>query len=201
MVMASTLYHAHAFVDGGYLRELARGSDQPLVNPRMLANNIVFDNQVQTWGSVEAAGRSTALARVIYYDARPDVDEEVPAHLLAYWDAIELLNDTELGFGSLRGGTKRRPPRQKAVDTLLAVDMLVGAFSRLFQVAILVAGDADFVPVVNEVRRRGVMVTVAASERSMSLDLRRSADRFIAVGPELEARWFPPLQVNGKTWR
>lgn len=201
MVMASTLYHAHAFVDGGYLRELARASDQPLVNPRVLANNIVFDNRVQTWGTVETSGRSTTLARVIYYDARPDADEEVSADLLAYWDAIELLNDTELGFGSLRGGTKRRPPRQKAVDTLIAVDMLVGAFSRLFQVAVLVAGDADFVPVVNEVRRRGVMVAVAASERSMSPDLRRAADRFVAIGPGLETRWFPPLDLNGKTWR
>lgn len=199
--MASTLYHAHAFVDGGYLRELARNREQPLINPRTLANNVVFDSRVQTWGTVETSGRSTTLARVIYYDARADEYSDTPKDLFEYWNAIELLNDTELGFGSLRGGTKRRPPRQKAVDTLIAVDMLVGAFSRLFQVAILIAGDADFVPVVNEVRRRGVMVAVAADERSMATDLRRAADRFVPIGPGLEAKWFPPLEVDGRMWR
>src|SRR5688500_6189105 len=187
MVMASTLYHAHAFVDGAYLRQLARAAGLPLANPRLLANNVAFDNRLQSWGAVESAGRTTALTRVVYYDARPDDDAEAPTELREYWSEIELLNDTELGFGSLRGGTKRRPPRQKAVDTLIAVDMLVGAFSRLFQVAILIAGDADFVPLVNEVRRQGIMVAVAASETSMSQDLRRSADRFFPVGPGLDA--------------
>src|SRR5207253_5397539 len=80
----------------------------------------------------------------------------------------ELLPDTHLGFGSLRGGTGKKPPRQKGVDTLIAVDMLVGAFEKLFSVAILAAGDADFVSVVLEVRRRGVMVIVTASATSIS---------------------------------
>jgi uncharacterized LabA/DUF88 family protein len=92
------------------------------------------------------------------------------------------LNDTELGFASVRGGTRKRPPRQKGVDTLIAVDMLVGAFTQLFSVAILVAGEADFVPVVNEVKRRGVMIVVAAAnDGSLSDDLRRAADRFYSI--------------------
>jgi uncharacterized LabA/DUF88 family protein len=63
--------------------------------------------------------------------------------------------------------------------------MLVGAFTGLFSVAVLVAGDADFVPVVNEVKRRGVMVVVAAapSDGSLSDDLKRAADRFYAIEP------------------
>lgn len=194
------LYHAHCFVDGAYLRRLADEAQAPWVNPRTLANNIVISDEVQSWGrSYRDHSDASVLTRVIYYDARPDEDATVNAILREYWDAVELLPDTELGFGSLRGGIKRGPPRQKGVDTLVAVDMLVGAFTRMFSIAVLVAGDGDFVPVVNEVRKRGVMVVVAAEKR-VSSDLRRSADRFYEIGPSLSSPRFPPLEVNGRTW-
>lgn len=193
-------YHAHTFVDGAYLRELARKAEHHLVNPRVLANNLVSTTEVQSWCATPTTMSNVVLARVIYYDGRPSEEEELSAELRAYWDAIELLPDTELGFGSTRRGTRRRPPRQKGVDTLIAVDMLVGAFTQLFPVAVLVAGDADFVPVVNEVRRRGVMVVVAAEEQSVANDLRRAADRFIAIGPRLEATRFPAFNYHGREW-
>ena len=90
-----------------------------------------------------------------------------------YWRAIKLLPDTQIGFGALRG----RPRRQKRVDGLIAVDMMVGAFTNLFEVAILIAGDSDFVPVVDEVRRRGIMVVVAGVQESLAAELGRAADR------------------------
>jgi uncharacterized LabA/DUF88 family protein len=128
------------------------------------------------------------LARTTYYDGRPDDDAAISEDLRNYWAAIELLSDTQLGFGSTRGGTNRRPPRQKGVDSLIAVDMLVGAFTNLFSVAVLVAGDADFVPVVNEVKRRGVMVVVAGATSpaavSISDELRRAADRYYPLDPQ-----------------
>ena len=86
----------------------------------------------------------------------------------------------------------KRKARQKGVDTLIAVDMLVGAFSGLFDVAVLVAGDADFIPVVEEVRRRGAMVAVAGVSTSVSGDLRRVADRYI----ELDSQWVTPMTVE-----
>ena len=100
-------------------------------------------------------------------------------------------------MGVVRGGTKRRPPRQKGVDTLVAVDMLVGAFTQLFSVAVLLAGDADFVPVVNEVRRRGVMVVVAGERKSIADDLVRAADRFVEIDPN---GTFPPMQKDSRIW-
>jgi uncharacterized LabA/DUF88 family protein len=194
-------YHAYGFVDGGYLRELARKANHPLVNPRLLVNNVVFQPEVQSWCARRTAQDNVVLARVTYYDGRPDKEQELNPGLREYWEAVELLPDTELGFGSTRTGTRRRPRKQKGVDTLIAVDMLVGAFTQLFPIAILVAGDADFVPVVNEVRRRGVMVVVAADEPSMSDSLRRAADRFVVIGPGLESARFPALSVGGKEWQ
>jgi uncharacterized LabA/DUF88 family protein len=111
---------------------------------------------------------------------------------------VELLADTHLGFGFLRGNRPERL-RQKGVDTLLAVDMLVGAVDKLFQIAILVSGDADFIPVVREVSRRGVLIVIAAEVSSVSEDLRRCADRFVPIGPRVPS-WFPPLQIDERTW-
>ena len=88
--------------------------------------------------------------------------------------------------------------RQKGVDTLMAVDMLVGAFSGLFDIAVLVAGDADFVPVVEEVKRRGVMVAVAGVRSSLADDLLRAADRFIDM--KQSDQFFPTMRVSGRTW-
>ncbi len=70
--------------------------------------------------------------------------------------------------------------------------MLVGAFSGLFDIAVLVAGDGDFTPVVEEVRRRGVMVVVVAVSESLSDDLRRVADRFV----EIDSQWLTPMKVE-----
>ena len=195
-------YHAHAFVDGAYLRRLAKDKGWELPNPRLLSKAIVDSPEVQEWANAPTTYRGTSLTRIVYYDARPDADEDAPDALREYWRAIELLKDTHLGFGSLRGGTKRRAPRQKGVDTLIAVDMLVGAFTGLFKVAVLIAGDADFVPVVREVQRRGSMVVVAAHELSLSGDLRRAADRVVMIESDKKPDWVKPLKGDGgKTWQ
>ncbi len=193
-------YHAHGFVDGAYLRQLALSADCDLVNPRQLVRNIVQDNRLQMWARFDVSERTTVLTRVTYYDASPEEESEIPAGLVAYWNAVELLPSTDLGFGTLRGRSRRRPRRQKGVDTLLAVDMLVGAFTDIFSVAILVTGDADFVPVVNEVRRRGVAVAVAAEASTLAEDLKRSADLYLAIGPQLEASKFPPMKGDPDQW-
>jgi len=54
---------------------------------------------------------------------------------------------------------------------------MVGSFTNLFHVAILVTGDSDFVSVVNEVRRRGVMVVVAGVQRKASGSGKRQGKR------------------------
>ncbi len=149
---------AHVFVDGASLRKRAQEFDRELVNPRKLADALV--QRLQDWAAIPSSGANTVLGRVTYYDAKPDDGTTTAPELAEYWSAVELLPDTQLGFGALRG-LNRKTPRQKGVDTLIAVDMLVGAFSGLFDVAVLVASDADFVPVVEEVKRRGVMVAVA----------------------------------------
>ena len=114
-------FFAHAFVDGAYLRKLAKDNKKPLVDPSKLVRKIVQHPNIRSW----CALNDIILARVVYYDAKPDDDLEINQELRDYWKTVELQPDTELGFGSTRGGTKKKPPRQKGVDTLIPVDMLV----------------------------------------------------------------------------
>ena len=182
----------HVFIDGGYLRtEAAERWNTHNVNPRNLATRLVGHPAVQSWAADSTTRHNALLGRVTYYDALPDEDQEngEATDLQAYWRTIELLSDVHLGFGALRGLGRR--VRQKGVDTLIAVDMLVGAFSGIFDMAVLVSGDADFIPVVEEVHRRGVMVAVAGVSTSVSPDLRRVADRYI----ELDSQWLTSMAV------
>lgn len=171
------MVRVYSFVDGAYLRKLAEGRIEGFWNPLQLSLGVV--------GQLGYRDQNEArLVRVTYYDAEPDGEQQSDGKIKDYWERVELLNDTHLGFGTLRGKTRRRPQRQKGVDTLIAVDMLTNAFDRNYATALLVAGDADFVPVVDEVKRRGPRVIVAAEERSISPDLMRTADRFIALHPD-----------------
>ena len=185
---------AYVFIDGAYLRSFAWDNGNPLLNPRMVATEIVEKRQVQRWTATAGASLNVYLARVIYYDAKPDDEDDTD--LQAYWDAVELLPDTHLGFGVLRG----QPRRQKRVDTLIAADMIVGAFTKLFSVAVLISGDSDFVPVIHEVRRCGVMVAVAADENHLADDLKRAADRFVPMSPKGD-NYHLVLKVGDRHWK
>jgi hypothetical protein len=84
------------------LRAAAKKYNQPLVDPRVLAENIVGSSFVQGWripgmgsGSKAYASLSeVGLGRVLYYDARPDDTSSTVSAIEEYWKAVELLPDT-----------------------------------------------------------------------------------------------------------
>jgi hypothetical protein len=57
--------------------------------------------------------------------------------------------------------------------------MLVNAFNRNFDIGILVAGDEDYVGLVNEVKRYGPRIYGAFFEHGLSPELRLSCDTFL----------------------
>jgi hypothetical protein len=60
-----------------------------------------------------------------------------------------------LGVGAPRVFKKRPGGRSKRVDITLATDMLVHATRRNYDIAVLVAGDEDYVPLVQAVQAEG----------------------------------------------
>ena len=68
---------------------------------------------------------------------------------------------------------------QKEVDVAMARRMIVAACDDLYDVAIVVSGDRDFVPAVDEVQLRGKKVEVASFSDVTSTSLIKIADKFI----------------------
>jgi uncharacterized LabA/DUF88 family protein len=84
----------------------------------------------------------------------------------------------------------RRSGRSKAVDIALTTDVLTLGGEHRYDVAVIVAGDGDYVPLVEAVKRLGHHVVLAFFASSgLSADLRIAADEFYDLGPTLVDDW------------
>jgi uncharacterized LabA/DUF88 family protein len=86
----------------------------------------------------------------------------------------------------------RNRDRTKGVDIALATDLLGNAYRDNYDAAVLVAGDGDYVPLVEEVKRLGKVVHVAffgEKGRGLSPELRLASDRFWELEYAFAASW------------
>lgn len=90
----------------------------------------------------------------------------------------------ELGF--LRNGKKRE---QKEVDTLIAVNMVRCAYIGKMSNAILLSGDTDFRPVVEELARIDVDVKVVGNKNNVSQELMGEATSVQLLDIDDYYRW------------
>lgn len=84
---------------------------------------------------------------------------------------------------------KGKEDKTKGVDIAMATDMLSHAFMGNYDVAVLVAGDKDYLPMVESVKRLGKLVIVAFFEEKghgLSEDLKLAADCFISLDKDLK---------------
>jgi uncharacterized LabA/DUF88 family protein len=83
----------------------------------------------------------------------------------------------------------RREEKAKGVDIALTTDVLSDAFLDNYDAMVLIAGDRDYLPVVEAVKRQGKLVTIAFFEDVVHDDLRHAADGFIDLTETLERSW------------
>ncbi len=125
------------------------------------------------------------LIRIYYYNARVGQKEEPERykHQQAFFASVNEIPYCEMRLGRLvYNNWPSSPPYEKGIDILLATDMLTHSFKRNYDVAILVAGDNDYVSALQAVKDNGQHVEVALFGKSTtSRQLRVSADRVIAV--------------------
>lgn len=76
---------------------------------------------------------------------------------------------------------KRRGGREKGVDLAVAKDVLVNAFHRTMDVAVLIAGDEDYCGLVAETKRYGVQVFCVFLEEPTAPKLRLACDGFVEI--------------------
>ena len=122
------------------------------------------------------------IIRVYYYTAPPilqqnptDDQKNEYSKTLHFIESLKLLPYFKVKIGSRSQFTYK----EKGVDVYLATDMLSLAYKNGYDVAVLVSGDADYVPVVEEVQGMGKIVEVACFSSSKSVHLRQVCDKFI----------------------
>jgi uncharacterized LabA/DUF88 family protein len=109
-------------------------------------------------------------------------------------DAIRLATESlwKLGFSPAVFKKARREQKAKGVDIALTKDMLSHAYLNNYDVALLIAGDGDYVPLVDEVKRLGKRVHLAFFDSTTtSFALKTACDRFCSLTPVFSASLSP----------
>jgi uncharacterized LabA/DUF88 family protein len=168
------------FVDGGYLREYIKkkwGSQELATGPfqsltRELIEHVRFGN---IYGE---------LVRTYYYDAIADEKEKDEREKQSkFFDTLRGLPFCTVRLGRLKRA-KNEPRRQKGVDILMAIDMLTKAYENHYDIAFLVAGDGDFVDLVEAVKDAGKRVFGAYIKDHVDDKLLGSLDNQIVISDE-----------------
>ena len=85
---------------------------------------------------------------------------------------------------------KREHGKSKGVDLALATDVLTLAGEGRYEVAVIFAGDGDYLPVVEAVKRLGRHVVVGFfAANGLNDELRIAADDFVDLTPHLVRCW------------
>jgi len=129
------------------------------------------------------------LVRIYYYNAKVGQKEEPERYKeqKKFFDGVEAIPYTELRLGRLvYNNWPSTPPYEKGVDIQLATDMITHSFKNNYDVAVLVAGDNDFVGALQAVKDNGKNVEVAlfGKERT-SMQLRNVADKVVSIDGRL----------------
>lgn len=164
------------FIDGGYLRS----------NVRTLTGNEEFDLLHFPWklATKYIKGRFFPdLIRVYYYDALVDTEHQDYPEQRQFFDSLNSIPLVEVKLGSLVQTPNGR--RQKSVDIFMSIDVLTKAFENHYDVAILVCGDRDFIPLVESVKdNTGKMIFGFGFEKHYSVELSREFDIYRTIDKE-----------------
>ena len=96
---------------------------------------------------------------------------------------------------------RRKGGGSKAVDLALATDVLTLAGEQHYEVAVIFAGDGDYVPVVEAVKRLGRHVVVGffeGTDNGLNDELRIAADDFIDLTPHLVDSWRSANEIRDR---
>jgi uncharacterized LabA/DUF88 family protein len=129
------------------------------------------------------------LIRIYYYNARVGQKEEPERHKQqqAFFAGVNTIPYSELRLGRLiYYNWPSVPPYEKGTDVQLATDMLTHGFRNNYDVAILVAGDSDYVGALQAIKDSGKHIEVALfGKEGTSRQLRNVADKVININRQL----------------
>jgi uncharacterized LabA/DUF88 family protein len=137
---------------------------------RQPQSHITYEPSVLVWsGHLQIPARIAEVVRVYFYTcvAQDEVRRQVIEEQLK-----------SLGVHAPRVFSKVKGKRSKRVDVSLATDMLTHAHRDNYDLAILIAGDEDYVPLVQAVMSEGKRVAVWFFKDGLSRALKIAADHY-----------------------
>jgi uncharacterized LabA/DUF88 family protein len=177
------------FVDGENLalRAKAFAANEAL----NLAQGANYEPDVFVWlpdtrpltflSGTETAGLQRRALRAPYYTSVAADQPGIEEIRRALWD---------LGFHPEVFKKDKKEEKAKGVDIALTKDMLSHAYLGNYDVAVLVAGDGDYVPLVEEVKRRGkVVYVVFFARQGLNPALQLACDTFYGLDDLFRAKW------------
>src|SRR5262245_18618676 len=175
--------HWMQFVDGENLT--IRAQELIKHSQRVLTENNNFKRDCFFWPAGDPVtfglphfGEDNPI-RSFYYTSMQGDDVAIMEVRERLWD---------LGFEPHVFKKTRRDVQAKGIDIALTKDMLSHGFRDNHDVAVLVAGDGDYVPLVEEVKRLGKRVEIHFISDCTNPQLKLSADRFVDLKPDIQ-RW------------
>ncbi len=155
---------------------MARCIESEAAHPR---HSLPFGQTLYVWARTlteRKAVAAGAILRTYYYTSAqgdyPSLDQMA--------DELE-----RVGIEAPRIFKKEEGRRSKRVDISLSTDMLTHAARHHYDIAVLVAGDEDYVPLVEAVQAEGRRVYVWSLPNGLSPVLNRVADAFTYLSPYL----------------
>ena len=135
------------------------------------------------------------LIRIYYYNAIVGLKQEPERYRSQqqFFNNVQQVPYLEMRLGRLvyTAAWPSSPPYEKGIDIMLTTDLLTHSFKQNYDIAILVAGDSDYVGAIQQVKNNGQNAEVALFGRqNTSRPLREVADRIIEIdGRFLRGCW------------
>ncbi len=144
------------------------------------------------------------LTRIYYYNAKVGQREEPERYRAqqTFFNTVSAVPYCELKLGRLvYNNWPNSPPYEKGIDIQLATDMITHSYKNNFDVAVLVAGDNDYVGAVQAVKDNGKHVEIALfGKLGSSRALRECADKVHVINARfLEDCWKQNIRRNVQT--
>lgn len=136
------------FIDGEYLKlsfmELNNSVNIDYKGLPFKLNNVFFGKRSSIQGEI---------VRVYYYDAQSEPEEEDYESQIQFFNKLDNVDFYETRRASLvRKGKNKGKREQKGVDVLISVDMMSKAYEDHYDIAIVIMGDRDFLPLIKSVK-------------------------------------------------
>ena len=170
-------FHAMVFVDGENLA--IRYGNMLRQKDAKPSQHILYKPSVYVW--------SKAINNICLFGGaiRKHYYTSVSGDQLLVTEVVDELKSYGIEAPKVFKKTKTRG--SKRVDITLTADMLLHASRKNYDIAVLIAGDEDYVPLVEAVMSEGCQVFVWFIEDGISPLLRRTADYYADLGKVLFA--------------